>query len=298
MARFVLERFPPHLNGVFGVASFYSLYLLWQALAGVATLRVSPGSVVGAATVTGMLLLLRIMDEIKDHDTDRRLFPARPLAAGRVTLADLRAAAVAIVTALAVANLFLGWVFVPFLVLLGYSWLMFRWFFVPDRLSNSLVLAFLTHQPYVPLSLAYTACVAARDLEVASRDPRGALAIVGLWAPFAGWEVSRKIRAPGHETEYRTYSMVLGPRLAALLCLSLVAASAAALAVVARSIGASPALVGLAGLAYGVTGAALIAFVVGPSRARSNLEPYFDLLLLTVHVGLVVELAVRRSVAW
>jgi hypothetical protein len=38
--------------------------------------------------------------------------------------------------------------------------------------------------------------------------------IVGLWLPFAAWELSRKIRVPEDETSYRTYSKVLGWKVA------------------------------------------------------------------------------------
>lgn len=299
LIRFVLERFPPHLNGVFGIASFFSLYLLWQAIHGRGgPVRITPGSIVGAGTITGMLLFLRVCDEMKDQEADRTLFPDRPLAAGRVTRDDLRVLAIALATGLTTVNAFLGWVAGAFLVLLVYSSLMFKWFFLPQVISKNLLLALVTHQPYIPISSAYVACVAARDLGGAAVSGRGVLAILAFWAPFLGWEIARKIRAPGCETEYETYSKVLGPRAAAALCAALVAAAATALAAAFGPIGVSLPFTVVGGLVAAFALGRFGAFIAHPTEAGAKLEPVMDAVLLVLNLGVIAEVTVRRGVVW
>ena len=45
--------------------------------------------IVGAYTVFAFLMWLRIADDLKDYETDMRLFPDRPLPSGRVTKKDI-----------------------------------------------------------------------------------------------------------------------------------------------------------------------------------------------------------------
>ena len=104
---FLLEMHPPR-NWAFGLLFFMSA---WNgiALLHATTHKQGLGSkivpVVGALTVTLMLLLLRIMDELKDLETDRQHFPARPVPRGDVYPSDLRILGLFVIGILLILNL-------------------------------------------------------------------------------------------------------------------------------------------------------------------------------------------------
>ena len=50
---------------------------------------VSVHGAIGAASLFALMVILRLMDELKDEDIDRRLFPDRPLPSGRVLRTDI-----------------------------------------------------------------------------------------------------------------------------------------------------------------------------------------------------------------
>src|SRR5438309_930780 len=83
-------------------------------------------------------------------------------------------------------------------------------------------------EPLVFSSWAVAACMAESAV-----SPWAAVLVVGIWMPVAAWEIARKVRAPGEETDYTTYSKVLGARRAASLPAFFVLVSGAALGAVA-----------------------------------------------------------------
>jgi 4-hydroxybenzoate polyprenyltransferase len=153
------------------------------------------------------------MDELKDVDVDRALFPGRPLPSGRVLESDLAGALVLSASLFVAAHAASGLALGTAVVTLGYAVLMFRWFFVPDRMRRSLPLALATHTPVIPLLLLHLVAVFSVSHGLGVRDLCGpavlALVLVG-WAGFFAWEIARKIRAPEEETAYVTYSRLLG----------------------------------------------------------------------------------------
>lgn len=238
LAGYVRRMFPPAVMIPSGIGNAVAIHASLSALAG------EPPAItwrLGMASATGVLvmLLLRVYDELKDADADRARaaegdprFLDRPLVRGDVTLEDLDVLRRTILVALVVMNLPLGapWPLLVFGALLLVTGLSRHWFFWP-AVSRSLLLAFATHNPMSLVVSAYVASVWVRD---AGRPlpPGSAALLLGLWAPVAAWEVSRKLRMPSEETAYVTYSRVLGLRPAAavagafaasgLLCLALV----------------------------------------------------------------------------
>ena len=49
----------------------------------------SAGTARAAGAVFTLALVLRLMDELKDRDVDRELFPSRPVPSGRVRVSDI-----------------------------------------------------------------------------------------------------------------------------------------------------------------------------------------------------------------
>ncbi len=257
---YLQERFPPLENGllvaVFGLSALcHSALLRGRAdLPGVET----------ALAAFGLTLLffflLRVADEFKDLEKDRRYRPERPVPRGLISLTELGAAGVATgIVQLALA----AWIDATLiLVLLGawaYFGLMWVEFFVPDWLDRRPVLYMLSHMVIMPvIALLAAGC----DWAVAAGAPPAGLAWF-LGASFFGglvFEIGRKIRAPdGERTGVETYSKVWGrSRAVGTWIGSLILAGGLAVGAAGQ--------VGAVRIVAGLLGVALIAAVVVAGR--------------------------------
>ena len=165
-------------------------------------------------------LVLRLMDELKDRDIDQELFSYRPFPSGRVLESDIKVSLLATMALFLLINAWMGIAFLMAVILLGYSLLMFRFFFMPTILRRYLLLALVTHNPVVALTLLYVVAVFAvgQGLPLSGINwPQTLLLIVMFWAMLFAWEVARKIRSPEEENAYVTYSRILGRPGAVLL---------------------------------------------------------------------------------
>ena len=311
LVAYVEEMFPTAASLPYAAGVFAALYFGAQALDAVTPLVVSWRAVLGAATVYLFLLLLRIYDELKDVETDLRLGKAgdpryrdRAIVQGRVDEADivwLRWAVTALLVVLNVvvliglpasAALATG---VAFALLFVVTWLSYRWFFWP-AIAKNLLLAFATHNPMTILLVAYVLVLTAADIEAVSYSPWWwGLAIVTWW-PVAAWEVSRKVRIPGDETDYDTYSRRLGWKVAAVIPMLLCVAIAAVLFPLAAAMQLSPIFPAMAAVAALVMTAGVVRLIVAPSTRASNLRPLGELFMVVTSAGLSIALLVQHGV--
>lgn len=209
------EMYPPLARLVVAAvmtAVVYGLMLL--ELAPTARVRLGWGEAITVLTVFFFLMLLRIADDLKDTETDARLFPERPIPAGRVTVRDLGwLAALGVVLSLA-----LNWPMPNhafFAALYGYGALMSVWFFQRKRIQPSLVLALITHNPVQILVNAYVLSFVCAKYDLPLVTWFGAGVVVAFYLPAMIWELGRKIKAPSEETAYVTYSKLFGTARAA-----------------------------------------------------------------------------------
>lgn len=164
--------------------------------------------------LTCFSLLIRVMDEFKDYEDDLKNFPNRPLPSGRVLKSDLHVLGwITVVTSLFFSATSLETIEAA-LVVLFYSFLMLKWFFIEKTIRKSLPLALLTHHPVVFLHSVYL-LVSLHAWQPTFDWKLGALVLPLLFI-FTNWEFSRKIRMPSEETAYTTYSKIWGPRVAVL----------------------------------------------------------------------------------
>jgi 4-hydroxybenzoate polyprenyltransferase len=252
----------------------------------------SCSTVVGAWSVFSVFLILRLMDELKDRDIDRELFPERPLPSGRVRESDIRITLTAVITAFLAANLFAGRAFWTALLVLGYALLMFRLFFIPDLLRRSLLLSLATHTPIVPLLLLHGFAVfsAGRGLPAAGLAWRRIIPYtVMIWAVYAAWEITKKTRRRDDETRYVTYSKILGPAGAVALAGALQALTSgiAVYFFLALDLSATyvAVIVGAAGLMLWAHGR----FLAGATPLPRPLRHYAEIFALAVLAAQVVE---------
>jgi 4-hydroxybenzoate polyprenyltransferase len=303
IAAYLGTMFPPTVMIPYGTANFLSIHFGFSALAGMRPVHVTARVAAGAATFVLFMLLMRVYDEMKDAETDQRLaadgdprYLNRPIVTGHVRLSDLVVLRWSITALLCALNLpFAGSVQgLGFAAMLLITWLSFRWFFWP-RISKSLVLAFVTHNP-ISLALGgYVLGVWVGEHGGTALTGWTVPLLIAYWLPVAAWETSRKIRMPADETAYETYSKVFG-RAAPLVPAAFVAVSAALLVAIGWRVGLGWIGCGVIAAAAGVTIGACLRFFFAPTTARARLQPFAELYGLAANLALAVGVAVTGGV--
>ena len=306
MALYLGQMFPLPAMLVSGASHFLALWFALQALGDLTPVRVTAVSLRGIGSVILFLLLMRLYDELKDAETDIALGRAgdplyrdRVLVTGAVKIEDVQWLRWIVTAALVALNVEprVTWATVAFWAAFAAMWCSFNWFFWP-KVSQHLLLAFVTHNPLSLLLGAYVVALFVDAFGPERLSSQTALLLIGLWLPVAAWETSRKVRAQEDETSYQTYSRVLGWKTAALLPATFAVASAVSLAMVARQAGVGlpfqVAILAAAGLV--VLRCAM--FRAAPSRSRANLKPWAMLFVLVANAGLAIAVAASRGVTW
>ena len=165
-------------------------------------------------------------------------------------------------------------------------------------MKHNLLMAFATHNPLTLVMYAYIAALGVRELGTDVLSGQSALIIVGLWLPVAAWEWSRKIRMPAEETEYVTYSKILGPRRAAMVPTLFVSVSAAALLVAAQRCELPLWYQITLASAAAVVLARCIQFIAAPTSSRAKLRPFVEVYAVVTTLALVVALLASNDVRW
>jgi len=236
-----------------------------------------------AWNVFAMLVILRLMDELKDAAIDRRLFPERPLPSGRVSERDIRISLASMASLYLLANLYSAATTISALLVLGYSMLVFKRFFAPALLERSLPITLATHTPIVPIIWSQAFVAAATAQGIALSDLHWGLVslyVAMLWLAMLGWELSRKIRCAEEESEYVTYSQILGRTGAVMLTIG--AQTGAALIGfffwLLLDLGSPYLVLVVLGWAASCWGHAR--FLIRPDRRTSKLKPYASALII------------------
>ncbi len=293
---YLREVFRPGARTLFSLALYLGIQLTIQSLRGKAPLEVTGDVGPGVLTLVLVLLYYRLSDEFKDAETDRLYFPERPVPSGRVRLEDLRALLRLTVAALVALHAIWGRARLAFAALLGFAWLMRRWFFLEGVLSRNRLLAFATHAPVSVIANVFVLAVYCNR----TGEPllaRDAL-LVAVWFALPGyaWEIARKTRAPAEEQPgYQTYSGMLGARGSALLALAFVGGHVAGFVAAAPRLAWSPALVLAVGAAAAGAGAVLLRFVADPDTGSRRLRPATELYGFVTAVALIADLIARRG---
>lgn len=214
------EMFPVPLRLAHAVILYASFTLMLEKVLGGGLVSIDSNYIAGVVSLFLITLILRLMDELKDRQTDADLFPGRPVSSGRVHISDIVLTLYAAMAAFLAINLI--WGTSPFwaIVVLCYCLLMFRYFFIPYDHRNKLLLNLATHNPVVPLILVYIIMINQGETGVTIDSDQYvniAILVVMFWSMLLGWELSRKVRYPVEETDYVTYSRIFGFRRATLI---------------------------------------------------------------------------------
>ncbi|HEX2190786.1 MAG TPA: UbiA family prenyltransferase [Longimicrobiaceae bacterium] len=242
----LLRRFAAYQRERFPFAAYVPLIAVFtfSAAAYSRLARGAPGFVplplylAGALTALVFFFLLRVLDEHKDADVDRRYRPELPVPRGLVALRELRwigGGALALVVLLnALAAPVLLW---AVLAVAAWAALMTKEFFVPEWLRAHPAAYLATHMAIMPMIDGYTTGL---DWLAEGAEPPDGLVLFLLVTFLNGVviEIGRKVRAPGGEREgVDTYTSAWGTRRAPLVWLATLAATAATAWLAARHVG-------------------------------------------------------------
>jgi 4-hydroxybenzoate polyprenyltransferase len=200
-----------------------------------------PRFAVGAYTTIALFFLLRVLDEHKDQDVDRRYRPELPVPRGLVTLGELRVfAAGVLVLALLLNALVVPRALIAMVPIGIWIALMTREFFVRDWLRAHPAAYLLSHMVVLPVIDVYTTGL---DWLAEGVEPPPSLMLF-LGVTFANGillEIGRKVRAPADEREgVDTYTAAWGrPRAGTAWALAFISSLLLALQASAAA-GASP----------------------------------------------------------
>lgn len=176
-------------------------------------------AITGVITAFFMMILMRTFDDLKDFELDAHLFPHRATARKLVLKRDIQLLSISSFIILIVVNFIWGQqTLMVFAIMITYALLTFKWFFAEKFHREHIFITMLDHQPLpyvINFFLIHTALATGTEYESFQLIHFFLLLIVSM--PITAWEVSRKIRSADMETEYETFSMVIGLKLATLI---------------------------------------------------------------------------------
>lgn len=204
------ERYPIIPRFLLALIIFCEIYFIVLLNNNIVDFKLGIQEIIGGYTVFAFLLWLRIADDLKDYETDKKLFKDRPLPSGRTTKKDIIIICVIVEVIAVILNLLFMNNFLFFVILYFYGYLMSKWFFQKSKIQPSLPLALITHNPvqlFVNMYIISFTCI---KYNLSFIQLTTIMALWTLYFPALIWEVSRKIKAPKDENDYTTYSKLFG----------------------------------------------------------------------------------------
>lgn len=215
------EMYPFFTRLLLGFIVFGEIYFILLLNYGITDFSLGIQEIVGGITVFGFLMFLRIADDFKDYESDKRLFPDRAFPSGKVYKKDLNIVVAVDLAVLTILNAIFMNNFLFYLFLMAYGILMSLWFFQKHKISKSLPLALVTHNPVQMVLNLYIISFCCIKYDLYPFTLTSFLVLMTLYFPALIWEIARKIRAPKDETEYTTYSKLFGHKKSTIFILIL-----------------------------------------------------------------------------
>lgn len=293
--------YPPQVTLPAASIQYICLHTFISAMHGQSVISFNWNAIVGTLTVFFFWMFMRISDDLKDRLVDPVLFPERPLPSGRVLESDLWILWGFTIALMIIMNVVFSAGLMLFGVLMVFGLLMFNYFFLRKYIAKNLLLAFITHNPTSFLLALYVVSIPLYAINIKGvAIVRIEVLAVAFWFWGFGmvWEISRKLRAPGYETAYDTYSKIFGFRLAAVIPLFVVLLQ---LAIVLANAGSlklhNPGMILMSVATLAVVGF-YVRFMVCPSPASSKLKPVAETHMVIQTLILSVDLLYSRSILW
>lgn len=273
---------PKHL--VSAILIYLSFTFMLRQNYGIRAPFPSSYAIIGSVSIFLFLLILRLMDELKDKEIDLKLFSSRPVPSGRVYESDIRISLALAMVSFVFLNATCSRSMWMSLVLLGYGYLMFKYFFITEVLRRNLILNLISHNPVVALMFLYLVVLFAGEhrLDFERMDWRvNTLLCLMYWSMSFAWEIARKIRSTAEENAYVTYSRLFGKRGAVALAASAQTFTFVLVLLFAELRGFSVVYVAVSSIGYAAVIFAHIRFLVNPTPATSRLKPWAEAFMLT-----------------
>ena len=299
MKIYLAEMYPVPLRLLAAVLLYISFVAFLGEIHGVQTRILSPGAFIGIWSLFAILLILRLMDELKDRDIDGELFGDRPLPSGKVLESDIRFSLILVTLLYLAANVLLGAALWMAVLVLGYALLMFVRFFAPRVLRKSLLLTLATHNPIVPVMLYYVVILFLVEHELPLGKVKWDLVLLLIamyWTISFAWEIARKIRCREEEDVYVTYSQIFG-RIKAVL----VAGGAQTIALAIglyfyATLSFSWIFAAILTTGYAITMWSHGRFILRPSPVTSKLKPFAESYIVTLFIAGIAEYAIPHLI--
>ena len=204
------ERYPFFARILLGIIVFCEIYFIVLLNQGVTKFQLGYQELIGGYTIFAFLLWLRVADDLKDFETDKRLFPDRPLPSGRVQIKDVVISCSIVQTIALLLNILFMPNLIFCIILYIYGYLMSKWFFKKKKIQPSLPLALITHNPVQAIVNLYIISFTVIKYHLDFVNLTTIMTLFTLYFPALIWEVSRKIKNPKKENDYTTYSKLFG----------------------------------------------------------------------------------------
>ena len=164
---------------------------------------------------------LRLYDEIKDYELDCKINPNRPLARGLLNHSDLYKGIIISIFLEIILFSFVSLNALPiFILTVGYSLLMYKEFFIRDRIRPHLTIYAVSHT-VVTVLLSLSILCAFNNSDIMSIDDQYIIFALNSWCLFNIFEFGRKTFLKSEEREnVESYSKIFSPAGACILVLS------------------------------------------------------------------------------
>jgi len=286
------EMFPIPKMFTAAALLYLSFSLCLARIHGIEMKIISVTNLIGSFSLFMIMLILRLMDEIKDHETDLQLFSHRPLPSGRVQEKDIIFSLKSVIFLYITINIFsLGTLLIA-LAVLAYTFGMFRYFFIPRILKRNLLLNLATHNPIVPIMLIYVLALFTAEHGLGPADLSWkyvTILVVMYWTMFFAWEISRKIRSAEEEDDYVTYSRIFGPVGAVSLALGAQTVTLAAALVFDTAMSMPLLFLLIVWAGYFITMSGYLRFIARPNHKTSNLGPFAEKYIILVNAAFIAS---------
>lgn len=204
------ERFPL-ANIISGSLSYITMVSIGRFVAETPITNFGVVDIIGALAFIGHLLLLRIFDEHKDFEVDKLNHPQRALSRGLITLKHLRILAYPL-PLLSLLWCYLSYsqsvdIFIIWFLLMGYSFLMAKEFFIGEWLSKRLTLYSISHMMVSPIMILWVIIGGSGNLNLTN------LIIFVLAVSFTSgisYELTRKTRGSDEDPALDNYNSSFG----------------------------------------------------------------------------------------
>ena len=204
------EMYPIIPRYLLSAIVFFEIYFIVLLNNDITSFNLGIQEIVGGFTVFAFLMWLRVADDLKDYETDKKLFKERPLPSGKVYKKDIITICVIVEIIAIILNLIFMNNLLFLTILYVYGFLMSKWFFQKSKIQPSLPLALITHNPVQMIVNLYIISFTCIKYNLSGLSLTTFLALFTLYFPALIWEIARKIKAPKDENDYTTYSKLFG----------------------------------------------------------------------------------------